>query len=157
MPPPVTTPGVFKGRSALRRGGNVRHGDSLAAKRTFRNGHVSLKPHALSWGCSESETQVERSCKSETSTFLEPRAFVARALPRNKSGAGSSAAIERPLEIRKHHFTWNSVSILPKKACIYKDRDNSLFAFQGLFPGLGKNNGKKRFCSISRQTQERKR
>jgi hypothetical protein len=33
---------------------------------------VSLKPHALSWGCSESETQVERSCESETSTFLEP-------------------------------------------------------------------------------------
>ena len=62
----------------------------------------------------------------------------AGALPRNTSGAGSSAATERPLETRKHLFTWNSVSILPKKACIYKDRDNSLFAFRGLFPGLGK-------------------
>ena len=78
----TTNIGVFN----LRRGGNVRHGDSLAAKRTFRNGHVSLKPHALSWGCSESETQVERSCKSETSTFLEPWAFVARAFPGTRPG-----------------------------------------------------------------------
>ena len=31
-------------------------------------------------------------------SFLEPWAFAARALPRNTSGAGSSAAPERPFE-----------------------------------------------------------